>query len=63
MTDVRKRVLKGRRPPSGSKRQFLIHMDPEVIKGVKLAGIEREVTASSLVERAVKEWLERNPKS
>lgn len=50
---------KGRKPPEGHKRQFLTTMDPEVIKGVKLAAIEDDTTASVVLETAAREWLER----
>jgi hypothetical protein len=35
-----------------TKRQFLIHMDPEIEKNIKSAAIGRDETASSLVEQA-----------
>ena len=50
---------KGRMPAEGNKRQFLTTMDPDVIKGVKLAAIEEDTTASMILETAAKEWLER----
>jgi len=50
---------KGRKPPEGDKRQFLTTMDPEVIKAVKLAAIEDETSASLILEKAAKEFLER----
>jgi hypothetical protein len=37
-------------------------MDPEVIKSIKLAAIEEETSASLILERAAKEWLERRNK-
>jgi hypothetical protein len=54
---------KGRKPAEGEKRQFLTTMDPDVIKAVKLAAIEEDTTASAILERAAKEWLERRRKS
>jgi hypothetical protein len=53
---------KGRKPAEGDKRQFLTTMHPEVIKGVKLAAIEEDTSASVILERAAKEWLERRNK-
>ena len=62
MTEPKKTRLKGRKPPEGSKRQFLVTMDPEVIKAIKTAAIEDDTTASELMEDAAKEWLARRNK-
>jgi hypothetical protein len=50
-----KRRAEGGATISGSNRQLLIHKDPELIKEIKLAGTEREETASSLAVWVVKE--------
>lgn len=59
MTEPKKTRLKGRKPPEGSKRQFLTTMDPQVIKAIKTAAIEDDTTASELMEEAAVQWLER----
>jgi hypothetical protein len=50
----------GRKPPDGTKKQFLSSMDPEVIRSIKVAAAALETTASQLLETAAKEWLERH---
>ena len=62
MTEPKKTRLKGRKPPEGSKRQFLVTMGPETIKAIKTAAIALDKTASELMEDAAKEWLERRNK-
>jgi precorrin-6B methylase 2 len=42
------------------KRQFLVHIDADLIRGIKILAIERDTTASGLVEKALAEFLERN---
>jgi hypothetical protein len=59
MKKTEKPKSKGRKPAEGDRRQFLTTMDPEVIKGVKLAAIEDDTTASMVLETAAREWLER----
>lgn len=57
----RKPVAKpGRKPPDGTKRQFLTSMDPDVIRRIKAAAALRDQTASWVLEDAAKEWLERH---
>jgi hypothetical protein len=56
MTEPEKTRLKGRKPPEGAKRQFLVTMGPEAIK---TAAIEDDTTASELMEEAANQWLER----
>ena len=34
-------------------RQFLVHLDPDLIRRIKIMAIERNVSASSLVQRAM----------
>lgn len=41
------------------KRQFLVVIDAEVIRRTKILAIERRVTASSLVQRALEDLIER----
>lgn len=41
------------------RRQFLVHIDADVIRRVKILAIDRGVTASSLVEKAITEFLAR----
>jgi len=62
MTEPKKTRLKGRKPPAGSKRQFLVTMSPETIKAIKTAAIEDDTTASELMEEAANQWLERREK-
>jgi hypothetical protein len=52
---------KGRKPAEGAsdKRQFLTTMDPDVIKAIKMAAIEEDMSGSEVLEEAAKQWLER----
>ena len=59
MSEKKKPLRKGRKPAEGDKRQFLLTMDPEVIKSIKLAAIEDDSSASEAMEEAAKQWLER----
>lgn len=59
MTEKKKPLRKGRKPADGDKRQFLLTLDAEVIKNIKLAAIEDETSASEAMEEAAKQWLER----
>jgi predicted transcriptional regulator len=47
--------------PEGTaeKRQFLVHIDADLIRRIKIMAIERSTTASSLVQAAVAEFLSR----
>jgi hypothetical protein len=45
---------------AGHRRQMLLYMDPIFIKAVKRAAVDRAVSASFVVEEAVKEWLDRH---
>ena len=47
----------GRRETKDGKRQFLVYLDPEIIKQVKLLAVERETSASQLVGEALTAWL------
>ena len=44
MSEKKKPLRKGRKPAEGDKRQFLLTMDPEVIKNIKLAAIEDDTS-------------------
>ena len=45
---------------ASEKRQFLVHIDIDLIQRTKILAIERRVTASSLVQAALAEFLNRN---
>ncbi len=47
-------------PGATEKRQFLIHIDADLIRRTKILAIQRKVTASSLVQAAVAEFLGRH---
>lgn len=51
----------GRKAPEGEKKQFLTTMDPEIIRRIKAAAAMEDVTASAILEKAAKEWLDRSP--
>ena len=51
---------RGRKPPEGDKKQFLTSMDPDVIKAIKQAAIDKDRTASDVMEEAAKQWLARH---
>jgi hypothetical protein len=36
-----------------TKRQFLVHLDPTMIRRIKVLAIDRNVSASSLVQEAL----------
>lgn len=59
MAESKKTVQRGRKPPEGLKRQFLTHLDPDVIKAVKQAALDDDTTASKIIETAAKEFLKR----
>ena len=42
-----------------ARKQFLVHIDAHVIRRVKILAINRGVSASSLVEEAIIEFLSR----
>lgn len=43
-----------------ARRQFLVHIDADLIRRTKILAIERGVTASSLVQQAVADFLLRH---
>ncbi|WP_426532971.1 hypothetical protein [Bradyrhizobium sp. McL0615] len=51
----------GRKPPDGEKKQFLMSINPDVIRRIKAAAALRDKTASLVLEEAAKEWLDRHP--
>ena len=55
----KKASLKGRKPPEGDKRQFLLSIEAEVIKEIKVTALQTDTTASAIMEEAAKQWLER----
>jgi hypothetical protein len=59
----KKATLKGRKPAEGDKRQFLLSIEAEVIKEIKVTALQDDTTASAIMEEAAKQWLERRKKS
>ena len=58
--------MSGRRsstPASSGKRQFLVHLNADLIHRIKILAIERNVSASSLVQEALLTWLASQEKS
>lgn len=45
--------------PDG-RRAFLSYVDPEIIKALKMAALERDTPAYEIVEVALAEWLKKN---
>lgn len=54
---AKKASLRGKKPRVGDKRQFLISMDPDLIRAIKVAALEDDTTASTIMEDAAKIWL------
>ena len=46
----------GEKAPRG-KRQFLVHIDANLIRRIKILALDRNVTASSLVQEALLAYL------
>jgi hypothetical protein len=46
---------------AGEKRQFLVHIDAEVVRRIKILAIDRNVSASSLVQQALLDYLAGDP--
>lgn len=42
------------------RRQLLVYIRPDVIKDTKKAALDRDTTASAVVEEALQEWLARH---
>lgn len=60
MAEKKAAAKRGRKPPDGTKKQFLSSMDPDVIRDIKVAAASLDTTASQVLEKAAKEWLERH---
>lgn len=44
---------------ASDKRQFLVHIEADLIRRIKILAIERGTTASSLVQQAMMDFLVR----
>lgn len=55
-------IRRGRKPNAAKsgREQFLIYMQPEGKKQIKLLALERGVSASDCVVEAVNEWLQKH---
>ena len=53
-------VLEEMPPRSPDRKQFLVHIDANLIRRVKILALDREVTASSLVQAAIVDMLAKN---
>jgi hypothetical protein len=42
------------------RRQLLVYVLPDVIRNAKKAALDRDTTASAIVEEALSEWLSRH---
>jgi hypothetical protein len=60
MADANPSPRRGRKPPPGDKRQFLTTIDPDVLKAIKQAAIDKDRTASDVMEEAARQWLARH---
>jgi hypothetical protein len=45
------------RPRTQGRRQLLVALDPALIKAVKLQAVERDTSASAIVEEALAKFL------
>ena len=48
---------KPKRERADGRRQFLVHVSPDVIKDVKKAAVDDDTTASAITEDALRAWL------
>ena len=48
---------------TSGKRQFLVHIDNDLIHRIKIMAIEQNVSASSVVQEALLAWLAANSPS
>jgi hypothetical protein len=48
---------KRKRERADGRRQFLVHVSPDVIKDVKKAAVDDDTTASAVTEDALRAWL------
>jgi hypothetical protein len=49
----------GEKVANGGKRNFFATMSGEVIKAIKQAALDDDVSASELLEEAARDWLDR----
>ncbi len=59
-TSVKSKSASVGRTSGSGRRQMLLHLDPEVIKGLKKAAVDLDTTASALVEKLLVPWLKRH---
>jgi hypothetical protein len=57
MAKVKKAGREAKRP-SADKRNFFATMSADVIKSLKQAALEDDITASEILEEAAKDWLD-----
>ena len=43
------------------RRQLLVYLPPELIKGIKKLAVDDETTASAIVEEALRQWVDNRP--
>lgn len=53
-------IFSGKPHRADGRRAFLAYLDPEVIKGLKMAALDHGTPAYEIVEVALKEWLQKN---
>lgn len=53
MTEEKESPMEG----PAEKRQFLVQIDADLIRRIKILAIERDVTASNLVQQAIADFL------
>lgn len=53
-------VKSGSNDRPDERRQMLLRLDAEVIKGLKRAAVDLDTTASALVEKLLVPWLQRH---
>jgi hypothetical protein len=58
----RKRSRKPREPRADGRQQFLSYLQPEVVRRLKIAAMDRRKPAYLIVEEAVTGWLDGQPK-
>ncbi|WP_164478690.1 hypothetical protein ABTQ33_04770 [Paucilactobacillus suebicus] len=44
-----------------TKRKFTTTMDPELIKQLKLAAVEEDVSVANILDRLIKKFLDEHP--
>jgi hypothetical protein len=53
---------KVKRQRKDGRRSFLAYLDPNLIRDLKIAAIDRQTPAYLLVESALRDWLANQPK-